>query len=183
MGAVPGALCRAAIILCALLAGVEARAQSPPLRANARVRVSLGTLDEARVVSGTLLLYSRDSVTILPRHEATARSFPLADVVRFEVNRGRPAVLEYGAPLYGALLGAWFGATALAPDPACAAGATDPDCHWETSSTIVGAAGGAVLFGVAVRLMPEVWQDVPLTAFALGPGGPQVRIGLSLRMP
>jgi len=183
MTAVPGALGRATILLCAMLAGASARAQSPPLRANDRVRLSLETFGEVRVVSGTLLVYDRDSVTIVPRHETLARSFAFADVARFEVNRGRPAVLKYGAPLYGAALGAWLGATALAPDPVCSAGATDPDCNWETSSTIVGAAGGAVLFAVAVRLMPEVWQDVPLTTFALGPGGPQVRIGLSLRMP
>ncbi len=174
-------------VLCAVLGSGEANAQARSLlRPDARVRLFVKTFEEPRLVAGTLLWFSRDSVTIVPRSGVFPRSFALENLVRFQVNRGRPRALLYGAPLYGALLGAWFGATALAADPACRAGATDAGCRWETSATIVGAAGGAVLFAMAVQLLvPEVWRDVPLTAFGGAPGGSGgagMSIGLMLRL-
>lgn len=170
--------------LWAMLLGAEAHAQAQsPLRAHARVRLFVKTPDEPRLVAGTLLSFSRDTVTIVPRHAVFPVSFALEKLVRFQVNRGRPRALVYGAPLYGAALGAWFGATALAPDPACRAGGADASCHWETPPTIVGAAGGAVLLAMAVRLLvPEVWRDVPLTAFRGVAGASGTRIGLALRV-
>jgi hypothetical protein len=171
---------------CATTAGAEAHAQARSLlRAGARIRLSVRTFDEPRLVAGTLLLFSRDSVTIVARRAVFPVSFALANLARIEVNRGRPRALVYGAPIYGALLGAWFGATALAPDPACRAVRND-ECRWETSATVVGAAGGAVLFAMMVQLLvPEVWQDVPLTAFGMAPNesnGRRVAVGLAIQL-
>jgi hypothetical protein len=170
---------------CVTLAAPTARAQLP-LHPNDQVRLFLSTEDEPPLVAGSLVLYNRDSITIVPRHAVFPRGYPLARIVRLQVNRGRPPALVYGAPLYGALLGGWFGATALAPDAECAAGAADPDCRWETSRTLVGAAGGAVLFAMVVQLLvPEVWRDVPLAVFGATSGLPGSRgpsIGFSLRV-
>ena len=193
---------RAGVMLLSLmLVQAAARAQGRPLlRAGARVRLVVHLHGADSLVSGSLLVFTPDTVTIVPRHSAIPASFglrdimwehlspvpfALRDVTRFQVNRGKPRQIVYGAPIAGAALGALFGATALGPDAGCdIPGNTASDCHWITSGTIVGAAGGVVLCSVAVQLLVhEVWQDVPLTAFSLGaaqPGGRGIAIGIAL---
>lgn len=187
-----------------MLAHAAAHAQGRPLlRAGARVRLVVRLHGADSLVSGRLLLFTPDTVTIVPRHAAIPASFglrdvmlehlspvafALRDVIRFQVNRGKPPELVYGAPVVGAALGALFGATALGPDSACdVPGNTASACHWITSGTVVGAAGGVVLCSVAVQLfVREVWQNVPRTAFSLdagAPGGRGIAIRLALRTP
>jgi hypothetical protein len=188
------------MILALMLVHVEARAQGRPLlRPGARVRLVVRRPGADSLVTGRLLLFTPDTVTIVLRHAVPASfglrdvmrehlapvPFALRDVTRFQVNRGQPREIVYGAPAVGAALGALFGATALAPDAGCdVPGNEDSSCHWVTSATIVGAAGGVVLCSIAVKLfVPEVWQDVPLTAFTLGaaePGSRGIAIGLAL---
>jgi hypothetical protein len=176
-----------ALVSCLALPRAEARGQERPLlRAGARVRLSVHAVsDGPLVLTGTLLVFAPDSVTIVPHRARAPATVAFRDLVGFEVNRGRPRGIMFGAPVLGAALGAWFGATALAPSAACRArGSDDPACRWETSPTLVGAGGGAVLFGIAATLLvPEVWQDVPVTALIVGSrsqGAEGVTIGLAV---
>jgi len=172
-----------ASLLC-LLAGVAAQAQQhPPLRAGARVRLSVRTRIGKQSFAGTLLFLDRDSVTIV-RHLADPAAFALRDLDRFELNRGRPPALAYGIPALGATLGAWVASTYAEP-PACdIPGNPDPDCAWEVPAGIVGAGAGVVLSAIVVRfLVPEVWQEIPVTSLQVGvaaTGAPTVRVGLRL---
>ncbi|MDH3496865.1 MAG: hypothetical protein OER21_08890 [Gemmatimonadota bacterium] len=167
-------------------AAAQAR-ERPLLEAAARVRLIAMTAAGPRAFAGRLLLLDPHGVTIRERDAASPLSFRVAELRRFQVNRGKPRALIHGAPLVGAALGAWFGATALAPDAACdVPGNPDPACRWEVSPTLVGAGGGAILFAVAVGLLvPDVWEDIPLEAFAGGVhwvGGRSVRIALRVRL-
>jgi hypothetical protein len=162
-----------AVLALLLAACAVARAQERPLlQAGARVRVTWSTLGVPRSLTGRLVLFDPDTVSVRPREAPTPLVFALRDLDRFEVNRGRPPSLMYGLPLFGALLGGWFGATVLGPDASCANGvSSDPECHWETSSVVVGAGAGVIVFGIAAQLLvPEVWQDVPLKTLEVGIG-------------
>lgn len=175
--------------LCLTHGCAEARAQERALlEAGARVRLSVNTAAGPRAFTGRLLLLDPHGVTIRERDAASPLSFRVAELRRFEVNRGKPRALVYGAPLVGAALGAWFGATALAPHAACdVPGNPDPACHWEVSPTLVGAGGGAITFALAVALLvPDVWEDIPIEAFAVGldrMSGCCVGIALRIRAP
>jgi len=141
------------------------------------------TIAGPRSFAGALLLLDLDSVTIVPRQAVYPVSFPLRSLDRFEVNRGQPRALVYGGPIYGAALGTLFGATALRPDARCRALPNDQGCTWETSEIVVGAAGGAVLFAILVGLLvPDVWQQIPLSTLVIdpGPGTPQLALRIRL---
>jgi hypothetical protein len=171
------------VILCLLARPAMAGAQElPPLQPGVAVRLMVRTVAGPRSFAGALLLLDLDSVTIVPRQALYPVGFPLRSLDRFEVNRGQPRALLYGAPIYGAALGTLFGATALRPDARCRVLPNDESCQWETSEIVVGAAGGAVLFGILVRLLvPDVWQQIPLSALVADPVG-SPRLGLRTRL-
>ncbi len=177
-------LTRSITILWFLTGPTTAGAQAlPPLKPGVPVRLVARTAAGPRPFAGSLLLLDLDSVTIVRPHTVSPVSFSLRSLDRFEVNRGQPRALLYGGPLYGAALGTLFGATALRPDARCLVLPNDQDCRWETSEIIVGAAGGAVLFAVLVRiLVPEVWQQLPLRELVADPDPESLRLGLRIRL-
>jgi len=172
-------------IPCFLTGLTTAAAQElPPLKPGVPVRLVARTAAGPRSFAGSLLLVDLDSVTIVPPHVVNPVSFPLRSLDRFEVNRGQPRGLRYGGPIYGAALGTLFAATALRPDARCRVLPNDEGCRWETSEIVVGAAGGAVLFGILVRLLvPDIWQQIPLSALVIDAGPQSPRLGLRIRRP
>jgi len=160
---------RAAIVLGCLVLSVRAMAQERPhLYPGVSVRLVVKTVGGPRAFAGSLLLLDLDSVALVQPGALYPASFALRTLDRFEVNRGQPRALLYGAPIYGAALGTLFAATALRPDVRCRVLPDADGCHWETSRVVVGAVGGAILLGMIVRLVvPDVWQEIPLRALGV----------------
>jgi hypothetical protein len=173
------------VILGLLAVSTGAGAQAlPTLKPGVPVRLVVRTVAGPRSFAGALLLLDLDSVTIVPRQAVYPVAFPLRSLDRFEVNRGQPRALLYGAPIYGAALGTLFGATALRPDARCRVLPNDEGCRWETSEIVVGAAGGAVLFGIIVRLVvPDVWRQIPVRALVVDHDAGGFRLGLRAAVP
>ena len=157
----------------------------PRINPGVPVRLVAQTAAGPQSFAGSLLLLGLDSVSIVPPGALFPVSFDLRTLERFELNRGKPRALIYGAPLYGAALGTLFGATALRPAAKCRVLPDADGCSWETSQVVVGAAGGAILLGTIVRLLvPDVWQEIPLHALGVdrtGPGPPRLQIGSQVR--
>jgi hypothetical protein len=170
-----------AVLLGWLIVPPPAAAQRlPRIDPGVPVRLVVQTAAGPRSLSGSLLLLGLDSVSIVPPGALFPVSFDLQTLERFELNRGKPPGLMYGAPLYGLALGTLFGATALRPAAKCRVLPDADGCSWETSQVVVGAAGGAILLGTMVRLLvPDRWQEIPLHALGVdrtGLGPPHLQL-------
>lgn len=182
-----GRVASSAVICLGLLAlSAQAGAQGAPhLYPGIPVRLVVKTVGGPRSFAGSLLLLDLDSVSIVPPGALFPVNLPLQALDRFEVNRGKPRSLMYGAPIYGAALGTLFAATALRPDVRCRVLPDADGCHWETSRVVVGAVGGAILLGMIVRLVvPDVWQEIPLHTLRverIGVGPPSLQLGIRTR--
>lgn len=158
--------------------------ERPILQPGAQIRLTATTPAGPQAFSGALQLFTPDTIAIVPRGAVRSLSFALLDLKSLAVNLGKPRGLQYGAPIFGGVLGAWFGATALAPDATCRAQAVDDaDCHWETPATVVGAGAGVVVFSLVVTvLVPARWQQMPLAGLQVTYGqerGRSFHIGLA----
>jgi hypothetical protein len=151
-------------------------------RIGARVRLTLAGVDSAgasRVVVGSLVAVGDTAVSVQRPGAATAESFPVSRVQRFEVRMGRDrrAGARLGA-IVGLTVGLVFG---YASGEDCTA--QDFVCFDRDETTVAGAILGAGLGGWIGLLVGrgDRWrvEAVPQRVSVMPAGGPGVRVGVS----
>jgi hypothetical protein len=171
----------AAIALSAVPQNSISAQRVPPLRPGIRMRAWMAPPD-SMVWTGYLVTIDDRLLVLRAVDSAPEMRLWLRQIERLDVSRGHDPLLTTGGPIAGAVLGTLL-APALIRDPArCDAAPDDPACAYETPKRAIGAAAGAVLFGIATNLLAkERWVEFPLEGWVgTTPSGWALRIGVRL---